>query len=270
MSFIDEPSQSRKSEYKRTEFMALQEGINVIRVLQPKAVKKWAHYINGITVECLGWEECPICDANKQLQIENPEEYKKMSGYNPARRRYYVNVLDKTVGKVCPQCSKDYKGNIPTNCPNCQHFLGDLPTQELNKIKVLAAGPTLFEDGLGVFDKTIVDPTTKEPIGIMNYDITLVVKGSGKERSITPITSQPSNLSFDIDVSQLFDLDKALVRLEASEMESIMQGISLKDIFAARKANANSDAVLNTEPKTMVSESVIQDIRAKAEDLFKD
>lgn len=268
MTFIDETPKTKRTEFKRTQFLALNEGANVIRIVQPKPVKKWAHFIGTAYVECLGFEDCPVCRNNKQLQMEYPQDYYKQSGYNPSRRRYFVNVIERTMGKICPQCNEDYKGNIPAICPKCQYVLAPVPMKPINKIKVLAGGPTLFEEDLNALDKAVVNPTTGEPLGIMAYDITLVVKGAGKERSITAIPNQAADLDFDTSGLELFDLERAIVKLGPSEMLDLQHGVSLKDIFSARKANSNADAVID-EPKSVISEDTKATLQSQMESLFE-
>jgi hypothetical protein len=242
MSFVDErPNKSGKTEYRKTEYIKLVEGMNKVRIVQSKARLYWTHFIAPFYVECLGQENCPVCKSNKKMQIEFPEEYQRQQGYVPARRRFYVNVIDRSMGKICPQCHTEFKGSVPVHCPNCDYPINDVPLAPLNKIKVLAGGPTLFEDNLNAIDKAILDPKTNEPVGITNYDITLMVKGSGKERVITPIPDAPSELDFDYTTLEMFDLDKVVVKIEADEIASLQKGVALKDIFAARKASKSAD-----------------------------
>lgn len=268
MPFVDETPKSGSTEFKKTEFYVFSDGINVIRVIEPKAIMKWTHFVGRAYVECLGQETCPICRNNKTLQIENPDNYKTMDAYVPARRRFYANVIDRTLGKVCPQCKTEHKGTpIPAHCSKCQTLISDIPLKPLNTFKVLAGGPTLFEDTLGGIEKAILNPETMEPLGIMSYDITLMAQGSGKDRTITSVTTTIAPLDFDVDASQVFDLGKALVKLQPKEMIELMRGVTLKDIFAGRKASANEP--VNSEPKMLISEGEMLDIQGSMEKLFK-
>lgn len=266
MSFVDEPVKREEKKYKRTEYMSLEEGNHLIRILQPKATKKFTHFIHGAYAECLGDEDCPICKNNKLLMMEYPDnrEYTKQDGWASRSRRYYVNVLDQTTSVICPKDSKEFKCKVPSFC-TCGESLVGMEPIKLNKIKVLSGGVGLFEEDLNSIEKAIVDETTQEPLGIMAYNLVLVVKGSGKERAITVIPQAPSSLSVDISGMELFNLDNVVIKLHPDEMLNLQRGISLKDIFAAR----NSRSVDVKEPvKTLVSESTISEINDRIASLF--
>lgn len=217
---------------KRTEFMALPEGAHLVRILQSQAKTKPTHFFNQskTTVLCLG-DECPICANNRKLIMQFPDNFRDQAGYNKVNWRFFVNVLDKTPAKVCAKCGKEYKDTRQTIC-TCGEIL-PAEIKPLNKVKVLSKGTTLRDD-IDKIDKAIQD-NTGTPIGLMNYDIMLMVSGSGRDTKITPVPRTDINDAIPEGL-ELFDIEKATIVLDPSEMLDIQRGVSLKDIFAARKS----------------------------------
>ena len=131
------PIPTRQStQIKRMEFLALPPGNSVIRVIDDDYVVYDSHYINGTSIACLG-EDCPICKNNHRLIVENPDNFRDCRGYYPRSARYFINVLDRTVAKICPECGAEVKQNIPT-CPKCSTIITAVKAEPLNKVKILA------------------------------------------------------------------------------------------------------------------------------------
>src|SRR3990172_10248604 len=166
---------SNDSKFKRTEFMSLTSGAHTIRILNEQAKTKPTHFfkVNNTTVLCLG-DECPVCANNKKLIMQFPENFREQTGYNKITYRFFVNVLDKTPAKTCGKCNKEYKDLRQTIC-TCGEVLPE--AMPLNKVKVLSKGLTLRND-LDSVDNAILD-NTGTPIGLINYDIVLMVTGAG-------------------------------------------------------------------------------------------
>ncbi len=225
-STIDE---TQNGKFKKTQYLSLKPGEYTIRILDPMETKKYAHYIGRGWIECLG-DECPICQNNKKILYENPEEYAKVDGWCPRRPRFYLNVLDKSDGQV----------------------------------KVLSCGPQLIED-LKVMSKSIRNEQD-ERIDIRHYDWTLVVKGEGREKETTPSHKYyGKETNPEIGEQTLYDLDKCLIKLTPEEMLDVFNGASLKDVFAVRKAK-KQEAESEFPP---VSEEIKNDIESRVGDLFK-
>ncbi len=243
---------------KRTEFMALPEGAHLIRILQTQAKTKPTHFFNQTkaTALCLG-DECPICANNRKLIMQFPENFRDQAGYNKVNYRFFVNVLDKTPAKVCAKCGKEYKDTRQTIC-SCGEILPN-EIKPLNKVKVLSKGLTLRDD-LDKIDKAIQD-NSGTPIGLMNYDIMLMVSGSGRDTKITPVPrtdikdSIPENL-------ELFDIEKVTIVLEPDELLDLQRGVSLKDIFAARK----KEEAVSFDP--IVDQSELEKVNKAVDELF--
>jgi hypothetical protein len=235
MSFIDREVNFNRgsSKYKRTEFMALSNGAHTVRILDEQAKTVPTHFFNNTktTVLCLE-ENCPICDNNKKLISQFPNNFREQPSYNKVTYRFVVNVYDKTPAKVCSKCGKEWKNLQQTVC-SCGEVL-PAQAQPLNKVKVLSKGITLRDD-LGSVEKAILDPSGT-PIGLQNYDVTLMVTGAGtKDAKVTPVPRTDSTQPVDLGEQEKYDLDKVTIVLEPSEMLDAQRGISLKDIFNSRK-----------------------------------
>jgi len=256
---IEKASQAENASlFKKIEFIDLPQGQTTIRLLSKSFFEFYNHYINGVYVECLG-TDCPICASNAQLIMENPQNFKDIKGYSPRNHRYAVNVLDKTVVKICPKCKAEFKksGNaFPSTCTKCDTVIINEPEQVLNRVKVLSKGPTLTEQ-LKALQQTVLN-ASKEPLGVTNFDIVLYVTGSGKSTTITPIPLTNETAPVEVSDEQLFDLEKAKLSLTMDEIKDVMRGVSLKDIFAARKATSD-EKFMEKEHKS-VAENVSQTV----------
>lgn len=241
-----------ESNVRRTEYISLTPGAHVIRILNSRAKDIFVHYINKATVECLG-DDCPICANNKSLISAFPNDFRNQPGYVKKTERHYVNVLDKTPAKVC-ECGQEYKDLSATFC-RCGKQLPD--AKPLMKVKVLAKGKTLFEH-LETIHNSILD-AENNPIGIHNYDISLVVSGTGRDVNYTPIPNPANSAPVEQKyLDEMFDLDKAIIRLTPEELLDLQRGISLKDIFAARRSKET--AVVETQVPEEVATQVANDI----------
>lgn len=259
MSFIDYEvnfNKNSESKFKKTEFMQLGQGAHTIRILQSQVKTKPTHFFNHSksSVLCLG-DECPICANNKKLIMQFPENFRDQPGYNKVNYRFFINVLDKTPAKVCTKCGKEYKDLRNTIC-TCGEVLPQ--ANQLNKVKVLSKGLTLRDD-LGSIDKAILN-SDGTPVGLMNFDMVLMVSGTGRDTKITPVPRTEANQSIPEGL-ELFDLEKCVISLNPAEMLDLQRGIGLKDIFAARKAKEES-----FEPA--VSQETIEEVNAAVDALF--
>lgn len=218
---------------RRTEFMSLTQGAHTVRILQAQAKTVPTHFFNAtkVTVACLG-DECPVCANNKRLIMQFPENFRDQHDYNKINYRFFVNVLDKTPAKVC-ECGKEFKNLAMTIC-TCGKVLSQ--AAPLNKVKLMSKGLTLRDD-LDSIDKAILD-NTGEPVGLVNYDVVLMVTGTGRDTKVTPVPRTEANQPVELNGQELFDLEKATIVVTPQEMLDIQRGVSLKDIFTARKANA--------------------------------
>jgi len=261
-SSIDEKDDvTKNSKFKKTEFINLVQGENIIRILDPMETKRYAHYINYSWVACLE-EACPLCENNRKIFYEHPKDFRDVKGWNPKRARYSINVLDKTKTKVCEKCQEEVKGESPV-CPACGTLLGE--AQPLNKVKVLSRGPTLFED-LKVMSRSIRNEQD-ECVDIRTYDFMLVVKGDGRDTVITvvPRYFPGKDTLEDLEGKELFDLSKSLITITAEELVDMVNGASIKDIFAVRRAT--KELVKSTD--VPVTDRLRDEIAASIDNIFK-
>lgn len=233
MEFPEVKSNENTSTFRRTEYLRTTPGVHLVRLLPP-LYTEYTHYLRGTTIACLG-DECPVCANNKKIIAENPENFRNIPEYSYPRFTYYINVLDRTPAKVCQNCETEVKsdlnGNMSAVCPKCSTVLtGEVAP--LNKVRVLSRGKELFEQQLKLIQATKRNEKN-EPIGIENFDIELAV-GSNKQ----PVPSARLDRMDKVEVPQeeYFDLENAVIRLEVDEVPDLLRGISLKDIFASRKA----------------------------------
>lgn len=259
MSFADtEIKSGYKSDRKKNEFMQVGQGVHTIRILQPQAKTFPTHFFKSTfaTVLCLE-DECPVCNNNRALWNQFDREAKKQQGYNPRQYRFYVNVLDKTPAKTCDKCNVDYKDLRITICTKCGEVL-PAEAKPINKVKILNKGTTLRDD-LDSIDRAIQN-NSGEPIGLMNYDIVLMVSGTQQDTKTTPVPKTDATEPIPEGL-ELFDLENIVIRLDPSEMLDAQRGVTLKDIFSARKAKEKS-----IEP--VVPQEELDRVNKQVEELF--
>ena len=213
-STIDERQTNPK--FRRIEFMSMDAGEHRFRILESMETKKYTHYIGFAYVECLG-DDCPVCENNKKILYEHPEDYKEQADWHPRNQRFYINVFDKS------SVTEDGK------------YSPGLPP--LNKVKVLSMGSRLLEE-IKVHSKSVRNKQD-ERIDIRMYDWIAEVKGE-KQNKTTHVAHKwwPGEEALeDIGEQQLFDLSEVAVKLNREEMLDVaFNGAKLKDIFAMRRA----------------------------------
>ena len=170
---IDAPKAQYDS--KKKLYLKLAQGQTIIRILEDKAEKFYTHYINNSTVQCLG-DDCPVCQGNRVIYTEHPNDFRDIKGYSPKVQKFLINVMDRTLVKVCPTCGAENPkaGNaFPVTC-SCGVVIA--PVVEFNK-----------ED--------------------------------------------------------LYDLEDAVPKLTQEEVAELRRGVSMKDIFSARRATEETNTV---------------------------
>lgn len=245
-----EDGSSRK--FDRVPFLTFDLGQHLVRILgQPK--KQYVHYVpaSKATVKCLG-DECPFCAVNKQLMMENPKDYNKKTGWNARQPRHYLNVLDRTLVKVCPSCGTENKkgvnGLYQSTCSQCQAFISGVEEKVSNKIKVANLSETNAEL-LKAHQKSVLNENG-EPKGLENFDIMFMAVKSGDKKTITPIPVPQNDDKVEIPETALNNLDNVVLELGVEELKDLQRGVSLKDIFAARRPQAEN-VVEETETKAL-------------------
>lgn len=247
--------------FRRTELMKLVEGQNTIRILDGHEVRHYTHYLGYGYVKCLG-DECPICANNRKILYEHPENYREVKGWNARKDRYYINILDRTKGKVCDKCETENTVTAEV-CEACGTVLP--AAKPFEKVKVLTGGSKLFED-LKVLSRTVRDEQD-ERVDIRTYDWVLVTRGKKLDKVTTPSPRYDSGKAGFITLAEgqeLFDLETAVISLTAEEMLDVWNGASLKDVFAVRRAKKETMGA-EFEAPTEVSAEIQDSIN----DIFK-
>jgi hypothetical protein len=249
---------SKRTEFKRTEFIELPVGTHIVRLLHDVPVVHDTHYIRFTTIKCLG-EDCPICKNNRQIIMEHPKDFRDVPGYSSRRQLVYFNVLDRTPVKVCPntECQKQVKrdgATFPTVCPKCGTSLQPVKALPLDRVKVISKGKEFYDILRGIEASTLDENET--PPGITNYDLQFMI---AKPKS-APIPSALAHNNDKVEVPEdaLFDLNKAVIVLTPDEILDFMRGVDLRSIFAGRKA----------EPVATAAKELSAELQENIENIF--
>ena len=249
MPFSEEP-RSRDETAKRTgaEYVKFTpEYRTVLRVLNPQARTVWKHFIpqanngRGMGAVCPnvspGLKVCPL-----ELSVEDlPKEAQERKDAQ-ARRKFVVNVLDRTPYTTCGACNnptpgKTVAGSRSKQCVNCGFDLKGSDFAPLNKVKILESGPQLFNQQLNVIEDMQL---TDHNVDITGYDITFTTQGVGRERSVTAIPQDPSELPEDAfsteegEDQKLWDLELLAEPASAEEISLMMQGATMDQLNAVK------------------------------------
>lgn len=250
--FADFPERrERTADFNRPVFLRFREGTpTTVRILDQHAEKVLKHWINKTktSVLCLG-ADCPICQQNEVIRRENPKTFQKIKGYIPVQRRWMVNVLDRTLVIKDEETGEEYypvKGKFPTVTSDGERSLVNLQPVPSNTIKILERGQTLFEMFAVIHaDSVVEDENGGESGGITTFDVKLVAAGSGTDMVISVI---PQNRTDDVtpilEQNNLtpYVLSAIGVELTPDEVTEVVRGVSIRDVFAARRAKEESDS----------------------------
>ena len=236
-------------------------GQHTIRILDTKIPMKMCYWFSNGYVESLGWDD-PQSTFNKRIRLENPDNYKNIKGYRPPSDRYAVNVLDRTLTKICPNCNADVKavnGTFPGLCLACGvGVVSDLEAKPLNEVRVLQGGKTLFEQ-FKVRDQDTLDEEGN-PRGIQNFDLILHVVGVGNQRQVVAVASTNYD-KVEVPPEKLYNTETLTIKVSEEEMEQLVRGVVLRDIFAARRATTEVEVADEVRTDT-------EEIKRKVEELF--
>lgn len=220
----------------------------VARILNPNARTVWKHFIpqanqgRGSGAVCpnitAGLNICPIELAASHLPKDDPERRSAN-----ARRRFVVNVLDRTPYTTCKSCNGQTPGKVNAGsrskqCVNCGADLKGHDFAPLNKVKILEAGPRLFNEQLNAIEEMQKEELNKD---ITDYDLTFTTQGTGRDRTITVIPQDPKPLEEDafVDVEtgeeqKLFDLELLAEPASVEEITLMLQGATMDQLNAVK------------------------------------
>ena len=255
---IDAPKAQYES--KKKLYLKLAQGQTIIRILEDSAKKFYTHFINNSTIQCLG-DDCPVCQSNRVIYTEHPDDFREIKGYSPKVQKFLINVMDRTLVKVCPTCGAENPkvGNaFPVTC-SCGIVIAPVVEAPSNKIKVLGKGVTVFEQ-FNAFEETILDANNK-PVPLTTFDIVLTVSGAGRLTKVVaiPMTNRMDVVEFNKE--DLYNLEDSVPQLNQQEIAELRRGISMKDIFSARRATEET----NTTGAKIVAEAIKISVEEVAE-----
>jgi hypothetical protein len=255
-----------KKSYKKTNFLKLTDGRYLIRVLKQELKSYPTHFIKAgnFATLCLG-NDCPICDHNRELMFKYAKEFYKQPDFMRISYRTPINILDRTTYKVCPNCNMEHKKvgkEFPARC-DCGTLLTSVEATVSNKVKLLNASDTLAKH----LTSLEIETTDEEdnPIGIVNYDIVLVVDTSNKNDPVTPVAKTANNDVIEVD-KENFNEGKGFFELNVNEIKDVLHGVSLRDILSSRTPVKEENEV--SEVVEEVSKEKIAKVQSLVSKLF--
>lgn len=219
----------------------------VARILNTNARTVWKHYIpqanngKGSGAVCPnvtpGLSVCPIEAEYAGLPKDNPDRRAAN-----ARRKFVVNVLDRTPHTTCPSCNSLTPGKTGAGrskqCVSCGADLKGADFKPLNRVKILESGPKLFNEQLNVIEQMQKDELD---VDITQYDITFTTQGVGRDRTVTALPQDPKPLEEDAFIDpetgeeqKLFDLELLAEPASVEEITLMLQGATMEQINAVK------------------------------------
>lgn len=264
MSPFNTNTYSESKPFEKTRFLQTSLGQHTIRILNFKEM--FTHYLpmTNSSVACLA-EECPICHDNKKLMAEHPEDFRKTPGWLPRQLKHYMNVLDRTLVKICPNCQAENKrgvsGQFSATCVECNTFLPqDLKPIPSDKVKVLSISDTNAQR-LNTQEASNLDKDGNS-IPFTSCDVIVTVSMLKDKKDISLSVTRDTDV-VTVPAEFLYDLSKVLIRLTPQEMRDHLKGVSLKDIFTARRIVTTT----STEENSVAEAN--EDIKKKIEALLE-
>ena len=207
----------------------------VLRILDTKAKTIWKHWLpmanggRGFAVNCPNTSSdvrpCPV-----DILIDQMSEEERKETQMRARRRFVVNVLDRTPHTVCDACGNTSAGK---KCQSCKADISKNEFTPLNQIKILEGGPELFNKSLNPIEKMYSEDYG---VGIDGYDIVFMTQGVGRDRQVAPTPLQPEALPEDAfldeegNPQQKFDLELLAEPTSVEEIEAYLEGATIAEV----------------------------------------
>lgn len=248
-------------DFKKTKYFSWTPGEHTIRILDEDVPSHLVYWFGSGHVKALGADD-PQATQNKRIRMENPDNFKQVKGYRQLNVTYLMNIFDRTVVKICPECTREVKlvgGEFPILCTACgKGKIAAVEAAPLNEVRVLQGSKTLFEQFV---EKQL---TTKDEegneIGVQNFDLNLVVVGAGTKRQ-TVVMVGAGRDEVPVPPDELYDTGNMIPEVTVEEMEKLVSGISLRDIWAGRRTDVTTTVV---PPDPVVEETAEQ----ATDDLF--
>jgi hypothetical protein len=252
--------------FKKTKFFVWQPGQHRFRILEDSAPLFQCYWFGRGFIQANDFDD-PQATLNRRIKLENPDNFKTVKGYKQIQDRYYMNVLDLTPVKICPNCEAEVKsvnGTFPATCPACTvGVVANIEAEPLKQVRVLTGGKTLFEQFPTTESKFLDE--NDEPIDIRAYDCIMHVVGVGSNRSSVVVADtdedeNPRQYPIEVPPEDLFNIYGIVPKVTDEEMEELIRGVSLSDIFAARKeADETDEDAPKADP---------EQVKKKVDDIF--
>ena len=259
---IDEAGQRNATKFKKRVFKYLNEGVHKFLIIQEEPDKEYVHFLNGKYVACLGLDGCPLCTRNRKIYNEDPEDYRTKKGYVPRTQRFGFNILDMTKIKKCPECSSENlpndKGRYDASCISCKATIAGVEPEVSNSVKIINGGVELISPF-----KTLATRLQRKDEKLTDHVLELEVEMVSGRRKYALYPSEDPVPT--VEDSELFETNA--ISLNVEEMESVMRGVSYRDIFAARAAERSPKDKPSDEVSKLSSEVAV-DVGELIGDLF--
>jgi hypothetical protein len=252
MTLFDDVKQKEKVQtFKKAIFFTVKlPGTYVIRVLEAPVLVT-THFVNGkYPIRCLG-DNCPICERNRQLRNANPKvtDLREIQGYFGKQDRYMMNILDRSLVKVCPNCKAEHyaiNGQFPSLC-TCGTPIMNEKEHKSEQVKVMSM-PIEKADSIKLIEKAVLG-ADGNPLGVDSFDLILLASVDNKKRiNWTPMPNPASNDKIEVKEEDITPQDKFAITFNRDEVISLLKGITLKDIFFARgNDKPEGDSLMNPE-----------------------
>jgi hypothetical protein len=215
-----------------------------LRMLNTNARTVWKHWIQqankgvGMSANCpnvrADMSVCPLEASVKHLPKDDQTRRD-----NVARRRFVINVLDRTPFTICNACNTPTPSKVCINCGNDLKKGHDF--KPLNKVKIMEGGVQLFNHSLNPIQEMQSEDYN---VDITGYDIVFTTSGVGRDKKIAAIPQKPEPLDesalIDPETGEpqaLFNLDDLAEPTPIAEIEMMLKGASMQEINEARGIN---------------------------------
>lgn len=225
----------------------------VARVLDTHAKTVWKHWIQqanegrGLSANCpnvrADMSVCPLEQSVRSLPRDSQERKDRV-----ARRRFIINVLDRTPYTVCTSCNTEIPQTKNRECISCGADNSKSTFKPLNKVKIVEGGVKLFNQTLNPIEQMQYDDYKKENgegVDITDYDIIFTTNGVNRDKQIAAFPQPPSELKEEDfldpttgEKQALYDLDLLAEPSTIEEINLMLGGASLRDVLAVREGVA--------------------------------
>lgn len=251
MSFVPFSEELPKKSYDETRKRTSAEYVKftpewrvTLRMLDTHARSVWKHWIpqankgRGLSANCpnvrADMSVCPLEASVRSLPKDSQERKDKV-----ARRRFVVNVLDRTNYTTCVACNQQTPQTRTKECVSCHADLSKATFAPLNKIKIMEGGVKLFNQTLNPIQQMQYEDYNG--VDITQYDIIFTTTGEGRDKQISAIPQPPKELPEEVfndpetgEKQAIYNLDDLAEPSTIEEINLMLSGASLQEILAVR------------------------------------